>query len=137
MEDNNTQNITPVKLGQPTVMTPEVLDKLRTAFLIGASDKEACAFAEIAPSTLYNYQNANPDYLEQKEAWKEQPYLKARNTIVKALGEPDTAKWYMERKKKSEFSVRQEITGEDGGAVKTSMVEFVLDATNKTTQDPA
>lgn len=138
MASNNSKDIeTPSKLGQPTVMTEEVMEKLRQAFLIGASDREACGFAGIAPSTLYNYQNEHPDYVEQKEMWKETPILKARNTISKNLDTPDVAKWYLERKKKAEFATRHEMTGDDGGPIKTSMVEFVIDdAKDQTTQDP-
>lgn len=50
--------------GRPTVMTAEVIRKLHEAFCVGATDIEACSFAEIAPQTLYNFQKENPDFLE-------------------------------------------------------------------------
>jgi hypothetical protein len=102
--------------GRPTKMTTETLDRLKAAFLMGCSDIEACQFADISKTALYNYQNENPDFVDQKERWKEQLTLKARSVIAKALNnnEIDTAKWYMERKRKSEFSIREEFTGADG-----------------------
>lgn len=95
-------------------MTPETLSKLEEVFAIGGSDEEACFYAGIGKSTLYNYQKEYPDFVERKEALKERPVLKARQTIVKALDDADYAMWYLERKKKKEFSPRQELTGRDG-----------------------
>lgn len=103
--------------GRPTKMTPETLGKLEEIFAIGGSDIEACFFANISPDTLYEYQKSNPKYTERKEALKEQPILKARQTIVKALAEPENAKWYLERKKKKEFAQRTEHTGDEGKAI--------------------
>ena len=102
--------------GRPTKLTPETIDKLRTAFLMGCSDIEACLYADISKTALYNYQAKNPDFVDQKEQWKEQLTLKARTVIANALNNKDenTAKWYLERKAKNEFSARQELTGSDG-----------------------
>ena len=102
--------------GRPTKLTPETIDKLRTAFLMGCSDIEACLYADISKTALYNYQAKNPDFVDQKEQWKEQLTLKARTVIANALNNKDenTAKWYLERKAKNEFSARQELTGADG-----------------------
>ena len=40
--------------------------------------------------------------------------MKARSTIVKNLDNVGTSQWYIERKRKSEFTSRQEHTGADG-----------------------
>ena len=105
------------KVGRPTKLTPETIDKLRTAFLMGCSDIEACLYADISKTALYNYQNKNPKFVDQKEQWKEQLTLKARTVIANALNNKDenTAKWYLERKAKNEFStkVEQENTFKD------------------------
>lgn len=96
------------KQGRPTVMTPEKLALLLHAFDIGATDEEACVSAQISPSTLYNYQADHPDFLEEKEARKLKPVLLAKETIYNALlaGDINLSKWYLERKNKSEFSLR-------------------------------
>lgn len=116
------------KVGRPTLMTQETINKLEQAFSLGASDLEACFYAGISTQTLYNYQNANPEYIERKAALKERLVLKARTVIKDALEDNDknTAQWYLERKKKNEFSTRTESTGADGGDLKTSLtVRFV------------
>lgn len=96
------------KLGRPTVMTPKKIGLLQHAFDIGATDEEACVSAQISPSTLYNYQADNPDFLEEKKARKLKPVLLAKETIYNALlaGDINITKWYLERKKKDEFSLR-------------------------------
>lgn len=95
--------------GRPTAMTPEALLKLEQAFKIGSTDREACAHAKIACSTLYEYQKENPEYAEQKAQWKEKPILLARFSVVEGLqSDPHLALKYLERKKKDEFSLRTE-----------------------------
>jgi len=96
-------------------MTDLTLQKLKEAFAFGCTDEEACYYAEIGKSTLYNYQNDNPEFLEQKEALKQRPILLARQEVIKGLtGNPELALKFLERKKKDEFSLRSEITGKDG-----------------------
>lgn len=97
-------------MARPTVVTPETLEKLRTGFLKGYDDEEACLYADIAPSTLYEYQKKNPEFSEQKAQWKKNPILKAKEVVYDAIERKDkeTAKWYLERKKKEEFSTRSE-----------------------------
>lgn len=84
-------------------MTPRTLGKLREVFLLGASDAEAALLADIHPDTLYAYQEANPDFSEEKRTLKLNPVLKARRTIFKDLDNPKTAMWYLERRMKSDF----------------------------------
>lgn len=99
--------------GRPTVMTPETLTKLEQAYSIDSTDEEACIFAGIGLSTLYSYQNENPKFIERKRLLKEKLALKARTVIADALNNNDesTAKWYLERKKKDEFSTKSELGG--------------------------
>ena len=98
------------KRGRKTIMTPEIIDKLEQAFSMGCSDLEACLHANIGKTTLYNYQNENPEFVERKEQLKEKLVLKARTVIAEALNRKDenTAKWYLERKAKNEFSAKVE-----------------------------
>ena len=100
--------------GRPTIMTPETIDKLRQAFMMGCSDREACAYANIANQTLYNYQLTNPEFLEQKMTFKTYPLIKARKTIFDNLGEVKTAQWYLERKQPKEFGSRAVVKAESG-----------------------
>lgn len=94
--------------GRPTVMTPETLTKLEQAYSIDSTDEEACIFAGIGLSTLYSYQNENPEFIERKRLLKEKLVLKARTNIANEInkGDADLSKWYLERKKKKEFSTQ-------------------------------
>ena len=96
-------------------MTPETINKLEEIFALGGSDLEACFFAGISRQTLYNYQHDHPEFVERKEELKEQPILKARRSVLKGIDEdPELALKFLERRKKAEFSLRTEVTGEDG-----------------------
>lgn len=99
------------KVGRPTVMTEETLHKLEYAFISGLSDREACLYANIGTTTLYDYCNDNPDFAERKEMLKEQVKMRAKLNISEAIENKDTgiSKWYLERKAKDEFSTKQEI----------------------------
>lgn len=104
------------KGGRPTVMTPDKLAKLQEAFLNSATDEEACLVAGISTSSLYDYQNEHPEFLEEKKLLKQDTNYKSRTNIVKAIreGNLQQSNWWIERKKKREFSLRHELTGEDG-----------------------
>lgn len=102
-------------MSRPTVMTPEVIAKLEEAFAWGCSDVEACLWADIAPKTLYKYQEKHPEFAQRKANLKERPILIARKSVVKAMPkDPKLAMDYLARKRKEEFSLRSELTGKDG-----------------------
>ncbi len=112
-------------MGRPTVMTPETIDKLEEVFALGGTDEEACFYAGIGKTTLYRYQEENPDFRERKEALKQTTILKARQTVVRSLDNPDYAFKYLERKKKDEFSLRSELTGPEGELLSPIKIEIV------------
>lgn len=99
------------KVGRPTIMTDEVIQKLKLGFMKGLNDAECCDFAEIGTSTLYNYCNQNPEFMEKKEIWKHRPSTKAKMNIVEAIenGDEELSKWWLERRNKAEFSPKVEI----------------------------
>lgn len=58
---------------------------------------------------------ADKEFADRINELREQPVLHARTTIVNAIKKnPQTAAWYLERKRKKEFSERKELTGADG-----------------------
>jgi hypothetical protein len=116
-----------LKVGRPTVMTDEVVRKLEWAFSIGCSDAEACFFAGISKQTLYDYQERNPEYVDRKALLKEKMVLKARTVIANALNneDKDMARWFLERKRKQEFSTRVESTGADGEPLSLPVLNIV------------
>lgn len=102
------------KVGRPLKIDNAVLEKLREGFLMGYNDEEACLFANIHPATLYHYQEKNPEFIEQKKLWKQNPLLKAKRTIFDNLDKAATASWYLERKCKDEFSPTHKLDFSDG-----------------------
>lgn len=111
-------------VGRPTVMTEEVLRKLEYAFMRGLTDIEACLYADIGTTTLYDYCKENPEFAERKEALKKHPTAKARLNVTEAIekGDADLSKWWLERKAKDEFSTKQTIDGE----IKVTKLEDLL-----------
>ena len=75
----------PQKAGRKTVMTPTTLAKLEDGFAYGLSDVMACFYAKINPTTLYRYQELNPEYSKRKEALKNTPNLNAKIIVAKNL----------------------------------------------------
>lgn len=104
--------------GRPTKITPEVIQKLEYAFSIGCTDLEACLHAGISKSALYTFQDANEQFKERKDLLKKRLILKSRIVVDKELDDSniDTAKWYLERKCKKEFStkIESELSGPNG-----------------------
>ena len=114
------------KAGQPTKMTDATIQLLRDSFSWGCTDSEACCYAEISTSTLYNYCAANPSFLELKNTLKDMPMMKARKVVSKHLDEADinTAHKVIDRKEGSK--IKSEITGADGNPIENKWtVEFV------------
>jgi hypothetical protein len=133
-------NVQKRSVGRPTKLTEDVLKKLEEAFSIGASDKEACFYAGISHQALYNYQEKHPEYVDRKEALKERPVLMARQTVMNNLAtDVDVAKWYLERKRKGEFSAKVEndttvhiVQPIVGGLAKMEIADVSTDDSNKT-----
>lgn len=111
-------------VGRPTVMTKSVLRKLEFAYLKGLTDAEACLYANIGTSTLYDYCNAHPEFAERKELLKKNPVARAKINVAEKIekGDIEASKWYLERRAKDEFSTKQEISGD----VKVRKLEDLL-----------
>lgn len=106
------------KGGRPTLMTPEIVQKLKEYFSYGCSDREACILCKISKSTFYNYQEANPEFVEEKEQLKEMVILAARKSIIEGNKDPKNAMDFMKRKKRKEFGDKQEIEAKVTGDVR-------------------
>tara|TARA_R110001632_G_scaffold37039_3_gene93721 strand:+ start:171 stop:551 length:381 start_codon:yes stop_codon:yes gene_type:complete len=105
--------------GRPTCMTPEVIQKLEDAFSWGCTDLEACCNADISKSTLYNYCDANPKFMERKEVLKNQPVMKARRVVLAALDDDDINTAHKVIDRKEGMKVKQEVTSPDGSMTPT------------------
>jgi hypothetical protein len=112
------------EMGRPTSMTETTVNKVKEGFAQGFSVDNACIWADISKQTFYNYCEKNPSFLDHCKTLQKKPLIKSILVINKALNEGDvgTAKWYAERKAKDEFSLRQELTGENGEPIKQQVV---------------
>lgn len=108
--------------GRPSVMTEAVLLKLEQAFAIDSTVEEACSYADISRDAFYDYIKKNPKFSDRIADLRQRPILLARQTIVSGLNSPEHARWYLERKRKKEFSSRTELTGEDGKDLPTPIL---------------
>jgi len=79
------------KVGRPTKMTENRINKLERAWALGATDGEACIYAGITKASLYFYQEGRDDFVERKELLKKTQVLKARLRLSKDLNSKD--KW--------------------------------------------
>lgn len=86
-----------------------VVAKLEVVWGLGGSDAEACYYADISKYSLSRYLDAHSDIEELRNKLKEKPILKARETVVKNLHNPDMAFRYLERKKRDEFGAGNEL----------------------------
>lgn len=120
-------------VGRPTVITPDVLENLRKAFLMGCTDIEACLYANISRTALNEYMEKNPDFRTGREEWKNNPILKARQNVYEAIEDKNlnSSQWYLERKKKDEFSQRTETTGKDGKDLPTPILNVSTNNSDK------
>ena len=106
-------------------MTQDNINKLKEVFAIDGTIAEACYYANISVQTYYDWIKKNPKLSEEFNALRERPVLKARQTVIKSLDQPDYAFKYLERKKKDEFSLRSELTGPEGELLSPIKIEIV------------
>jgi len=93
----------------------DVLDKLEQAFALDCTIEEACLHANINPSTYYVWVKKDKKLSERFNALRNKPVLLARKTLVEGLKDnPELSLKYLERKRKSEFSLRMENINADG-----------------------
>lgn len=97
-------------MGRPTVMTPEVVKKLRDAFSIDATVEEACLYAGISKQTFYNWKEENGDLFDEMEALRLTPTLAMRQAAVKlGIQSYSTSMDYLTRKRPDEFGNRSKV----------------------------
>lgn len=107
-------NTTPNKNkgGRPATVTAPEVAKLEQAFAIGANVTEALNYAKISRDAYYRFLKKHPEFRNKFDELRTTPVLKALQTLYNNLDHPDTAKWLLERRRKDEYSARQEFGGE-------------------------
>lgn len=88
------------------------VEHLIDAYKIDANDDEACAYAGISPRQHQYFQELHQDFCFVKSACRQVLGLKAKKALAEKIErEPE---WYLERKRKDEYSTRSEVTGANG-----------------------
>ena len=107
----------------------ETVRKLEDAFLMDCTVEEACLNADITQDTYYRWIKENPKLSERFERLRNNPYLIARKSIIEGIKEnPELALKYMERKRKNEFSLKQEI--ENSGELNININKKIVETKN-------
>lgn len=105
-----------------------VIQFLKAAWAIGCNDAEACAYADISVTALFEYCKKHPEVSEIKNRLKQKPFLVARQSVVAALkNNPEIAFRYLERKRPEEFAPQTRVNNLN--------TNVNLDATNMTDAD--
>ena len=64
--------------GRPTIMTVATVSKLKEGFSFGLNDTQACLYAGISRTTLFNYQEEHPEFINRKEELREDVKMNAK-----------------------------------------------------------
>jgi len=120
-------------VGRPTIMTPEILNKLEVAYSNDATDEQACFLANISHQTLYNYQKEHPEFIERKKALKSMVTYQAKSNLKELIFSQEkelekekieASKWILPKKEKQDYSERTELTGKDGKDLIVNVVKY-------------
>lgn len=108
------------KAGRPSVITDAVVGKLELGFSKGLNKTECCRFAGISRDSLYAYLEKNPKFSDRIEELQSHPSMKAKINIADRIekGDIDLSQWYLERKCRDEFSLKQEVAASVNAAIK-------------------
>ena len=114
--------------GRVSKKTPEVEAKLLLALQKGNTRRAACAYAGICESTFNDWLNENMEFsasCTRAENVSEFGYIDVIQECANN-GDWKAAAWWLERRRKSDYSVRQELdhTSSDG-SMKPSAVTFI------------
>ena len=99
------------KVGRKTILETDLVavQKLESAFAIGADVSLACSHAGISRQTYYEFIQNHPEMADKYAQIRRKPILKALNTVVGALDDPKMAKWYLTKKLSEEFGLSIDI----------------------------
>lgn len=101
------------------------IEKIKKAAALDCTHEEICIYAGITMAQLKTYFDSLPGLEQEVDAMRHYPTMKARETLVRALEtNPEIALKYLERKKRKEFAVRTELTGEDGKDLTIQIVNY-------------
>lgn len=115
--------------GRPSVLTSEVVGKLVEAFENGMTVSGACGYAGISTDPYYDRMKKDRKFADKMNVAQAQLGFRAREVVAEKIkaGDEKTAMWWLERRASDEFSTRKEVTGKNGGPIKTESKEIIED----------
>ncbi len=96
---------------RPKKVDNAVVGKLELAFMKGLNITEACDYAEISRDTYYKYIKDDRAFSDKMERAQTSLQRKAKINLADEIesGNIELSKYYLERKCKDEFSVKQQV----------------------------
>jgi len=98
--------------GKFTKKDEKSVKALEDAAAMDCTVQESCLLADISKQTNYYRLEKDLELKERLDKLKATPVLKARQTVASKLGELETAKWYLEKKRKKEFGNAIDMTSD-------------------------
>ena len=113
-----------VNKGRPTKLTDEVRRKIEEVAALDGSVEEMAYYSGVHRTTLYNWLQEDKDFFDRIQELRERPILKARQTVVKHLEDPNNAFKYLEKKRRKEFGQNIDVTT-DGDKLAPLLVKII------------
>lgn len=105
----------------------EVIQILEPIFKMGCNVTKACAYAGIPRTTVQTWIENDEELRLKVTLWQNEPNLLARSQWIAKMASGDgydSAKEWLRRKEKDEFSERTELTGADGENFPTPIISL-------------
>ncbi len=78
------------KVGRPSILTEEKLEKLKDALMLGMNLKKASEYAGLKPQSVYDCKYHDPKLSEKIDRWRKDLEYKARYAVAKAIDNGDS-----------------------------------------------
>jgi hypothetical protein len=116
--------------GRPTIDTPLTRQKIEEAASLDASVEEIAFYAGISRETYYQIIKKDKAFSDRILALRQRPVLKARQTVVQSLSDPQNAFRYLEKKRKVEFGNTVDVTS-NGESVAPRILQIIVNRPNE------
>jgi hypothetical protein len=113
------------KVGRPTKLVPETVEKIIEILKIGGTIEDACAYAQIDRTTYYNWLESNPSFSTETESAKIYTDIMAYRTVSKAVHEgskEDAWKW-LEKRRFNQPGTQVNVQGEKVLVIPSSLMD--------------
>lgn len=110
----------PAPVGRPSSFLPEYADQAEALARLGATDKEMAAFFDVSETTLANWKNAHPEFLEALKRGKIVADMRVTNSLHKRAQ-------FHEYEEEQAIKLKDVVYGENGKKIsETERVEVVM-----------